>query len=364
MKKYILLIISIFFIGVMNVEATPQTGKLTCVYKSLNSSVNYYLDLKFNTPYVGANVEKITLYTGKSLNDANAEMKYDKEYTEAEEDLVNFSTQLFDEENWQYITYTPYGYISKYREEKLETNPESLCPESIFVSESSGNYQFYACGNDISDDATSTCSATQKYVNKLDGTIIKMNYVTSNGIAVDDMFNGKESSNAQDQYNKAQKDVEKYCDEELDTYDKEQCEIAQKNAGISVDHGSDIGKTEEELEAGYVKFKNNLEFGDLSTCNSYLGYIHDPDDPAYYLNFAFQFLKYAAIIILLVFTVIDFAKAIATSKDDAIKKAAQNTIKRLIIAVIIFFLPDLINFVFDLLGIVSTDATCGIGTNV
>ena len=39
-------------------------------------------------------------------------------------------------------------------------------------------------------------------------------------------------------------------------------------------------------------------------------------------------------------------------------------IKRLIIAVIIFFLPNLINFIFDLLGIVSTDATCGLGTNV
>ena len=106
----------------------------------------------------------------------------------------------------------------------------------------------------------------------------------------------------------------------------------------------------------------NIDDMDFTTtdCESYLGLITDDSDPAYYLNFAFQLLKYAAIVILFVLTVVDFAKAVASSKDDAIKKALQKAIKRLIVAVIIFFLPILINFILDLLGIVTTDPTCGI----
>ena len=100
---------------------------------------------------------------------------------------------------------------------------------------------------------------------------------------------------------------------------------------------------------------------DANSCNSILGYIDDTNAPAYYLDFAFNIIKYAAIVILLVFTIIEYAKAVASSKDDAIKKATQNTIKRVIIAVIIFFLPYLIIFILNLLGIVSTNPTCGIG---
>ena len=62
-------------------------------------------------------------------------------------------------------------------------------------------------------------------------------------------------------------------------------------------------------------------------------------------------------VMLFVFTFIDFTKAVASSKDDAIKKATQNAIKRVIIAIIIFFLPILIEFLLSLFGIYSN---CGI----
>ena len=108
---------------------------------------------------------------------------------------------------------------------------------------------------------------------------------------------------------------------------------------------------------------DNEAIPDFTTgdCDSYLGQIDDPDDPAYYLNFAFNIIKYAAIVILFVFTIIDFAKAITSSKQDELQKAIRTAVKRLIIAIIIFFLPILINFILDLLGVVTTDPTCGIG---
>lgn len=103
------------------------------------------------------------------------------------------------------------------------------------------------------------------------------------------------------------------------------------------------------------------EFKDAS-CDTLLGGIADKDAPAYYLNFAFNLLKYAAIVVLFVLSIIEYAKAIAASNQDGIKKATQTTIKRILTAVIIFLLPILINFIFDILGIISTDPTCGIGT--
>lgn len=106
--------------------------------------------------------------------------------------------------------------------------------------------------------------------------------------------------------------------------------------------------------------KQDLTYDENAACDSLLGKINDKNAPAYYINFAFNLIKYIAIVLLFVLTIVDFAKATASSKDDAIKKAAVNALKRLIIAAIIFFLPILINFLLELLGWV-TDPTCGIG---
>lgn len=106
---------------------------------------------------------------------------------------------------------------------------------------------------------------------------------------------------------------------------------------------------------------NNLGW-EANSCDSILGSVNNHDAPAYYLNFAFNILKYIAIIALFVLTVLDFAKAVASSDNDALKKALQKTIKRLVICIVIFFLPRLINFILGLLGIVD-DPTCGIGVN-
>ena len=99
-------------------------------------------------------------------------------------------------------------------------------------------------------------------------------------------------------------------------------------------------------------------------CESYLGNPeYNPNvntqSPAYYLQFAFNIMKYAAMVLLLIFTIVEFVKASSSSNQDAMKKAIQNTIKRLILAIIIFFLPILIKFLLTVLGAYSP-GTCGI----
>ena len=81
--------------------------------------------------------------------------------------------------------------------------------------------------------------------------------------------------------------------------------------------------------------------------------------PAYYLQFVFNVMKYIAIILLFVLSIIDLVKAASLGKDDEIKKVGQNCVKRLIICIIIFFLPNLVEFLFKLMGIYG-DPTCGI----
>lgn len=157
----------------------------------------------------------------------------------------------------------------------------------------------------------------------------------------------------------------------------------KKNNTFTCPNESKIWLIEEAgIQAGYYKISTNAEEAkeysyttdfairgdtdidwnfDADSCNSILGEISDNNSPAHYLNFAFNIIKYAAIVILFVFTIIDFTKAITASKDDAIKKASQNMIKRLIIAAIIFFLPYIIIFILEILGIVTNNPTCGIG---
>ena len=94
-------------------------------------------------------------------------------------------------------------------------------------------------------------------------------------------------------------------------------------------------------------------------CDSILGNPKTSGTPAYYLQFAFNVMKYIAIVLLFVLTIVDFTKAIASNNQDEIKKCTQKALKRLIITVIIFLLPIIIRFILTILGVYSP-GTCGI----
>lgn len=95
-------------------------------------------------------------------------------------------------------------------------------------------------------------------------------------------------------------------------------------------------------------------------CESLLG---DPDTastPAYYLRIAFSVVRYVAIIILVVATVIDFITATAQSNEDALQKATKKALIRLVLCIVIFVLPTLITFILRYLNDRAVDL-CGIG---
>ena len=60
--------------------------------------------------------------------------------------------------------------------------------------------------------------------------------------------------------------------------------------------------------------------------------------------------KYLVPVIVMVFGILDFIKAIAADKEDEMKKAQGRFVKRLIAAALIFIIPFIIEFVLDKLG--------------
>ena len=70
----------------------------------------------------------------------------------------------------------------------------------------------------------------------------------------------------------------------------------------------------------------------------------------------FDVIKFVDVVMVLVLTIVTFTQAVAKGGDD-LKKAAIITLKRVIIGVVIFFIPTLINFIFRTVGLYGT---CGI----
>lgn len=89
----------------------------------------------------------------------------------------------------------------------------------------------------------------------------------------------------------------------------------------------------------------------VEKCESLLGSPNDtdPKSPAYYLSFVFSVLRYVAIIILIVFSIIDFVGASASQDDNELKKALGKVIKRAILCILIFILPTLLDVLLQFL---------------
>ena len=75
----------------------------------------------------------------------------------------------------------------------------------------------------------------------------------------------------------------------------------------------------------------------------------------------FSLIKIVAPALVIILSTIDYIKAITNSNADEMKKANGRTIKRLIIGLIIFFLPFILDILFELLGLYDL-SRCNIGT--
>jgi hypothetical protein len=77
-------------------------------------------------------------------------------------------------------------------------------------------------------------------------------------------------------------------------------------------------------------------------------------DPMYkLLQYLFTGIKFMVPAVILVLSVVDFSKALVAQKPEDMSKAKNNLIKRLIIGVLIFFLPTIINIILGYANITN-----------
>lgn len=72
--------------------------------------------------------------------------------------------------------------------------------------------------------------------------------------------------------------------------------------------------------------------------------------PAYYLTFAFKLIRYIAIGILVVLSVLDFITAISAQEDDKLRNAFNKLIKRVIMCIFLFVLPEVLEYVLTIIS--------------
>lgn len=148
----------------------------------------------------------------------------------------------------------------------------------------------------------------------------------------------------------------KYCDEKTSSYNKEECQKATDRCDNMVDQGKISKISTGIIDDLYNRYAMKFSVDD---CASLLGFTDRKSDPAYYLQFVFNLMKYAGIILLLVLTIIDLVKYVLSGTQDGMKKIGITAVKRLIICVVIFFLPILIKYLLELFGIYGS-GTCNI----
>lgn len=99
---------------------------------------------------------------------------------------------------------------------------------------------------------------------------------------------------------------------------------------------------------------SNIQVGDVN-CTSLLGSVpedgSDNGSVAWLLNKFFLYFKICVPIIVLIFSTVDFVKAIILNNDDNMKKAYNKLIIRIIIAILLFLVPHLVQLLLTIFGI-------------
>lgn len=119
-------------------------------------------------------------------------------------------------------------------------------------------------------------------------------------------------------------------------------------------------KTVNNVPSGEVQLLDNKTVGTKKDkqCTTLFG---DPDTKgtlANYLQWGLEIIKYLGIILCIVLTVVDFAKALLGDEKEMYKPLAKKGFSRLMYACCLFFLPIFVEVLLKLIGVYGT---CGIG---
>lgn len=203
---------------------------------------------------------------------------------------------------------------------KKEAGDDTCIPIELEESESTG---------DVVDVYVTTCQFYNKYIKKDEqGNIV--------GGELYDKYNQCNTADCLNDYNEIKDKLKSFCSNSLKNgdYTVEPC----VNHCLSL--ADDIRKIE-----GYSV--------DTGECNF-------SDRVVKWIANIVKWVKYIAPILVIIFGIMDFIKAIAAQSEDEMKKAQSRFIRRLIVAALVFIVPFLIEYVLTAFKIVSDNPYCGI----
>lgn len=93
----------------------------------------------------------------------------------------------------------------------------------------------------------------------------------------------------------------------------------------------------------------DIPVGEVS-CAYILGDPNNDRSVAFYIDRTFRFIKFIGPILVIIFSMIDYIKAMVSSDADLIKKTNTKTLIRLLFAMLLFVLPVIISYLLTLLG--------------
>lgn len=123
---------------------------------------------------------------------------------------------------------------------------------------------------------------------------------------------------------------------------QQQCEVKHGRK-----YDLDVNELGEEVKVSIEKIVSNynkIDFDSLDCDNIFAEFANE-------IKTAYFFLEILSIIIVVVLSVLDYSKTILSDNQDEMKKSNQKLVKRLIILVVIFLLPAIINMTLKVFNI-------------
>ncbi len=134
------------------------------------------------------------------------------------------------------------------------------------------------------------------------------------------------------------------------------CSIVKENPYASTGSSSSSTTLDNEVSTGGDK--TNTGDGTYDEGEKVYGCEVVPEEVRKWISISLNFVKYAALILVIVLGTIDFIKAAASGEPDSMKKAGQSFIKRVVAVIILFLLPMLVELILNLINLYGTKNDC------
>ena len=333
MKKryFIILLISLFVFIPFNIEARDVEGNDTssnedwieCMYKD-DSSIIYYYNRTKNQFKASLDLKKITKYQNlenklsiSDFIDTSGKLKCPSQIDYKRTAKMNKNTGLSD------------VYTTIVDSKKVDISYEKGVLNSKRYNENSSSSQ-----------NIKTCY----YSTDLHNTDIVLDIENKKILTI--LVDGEDATNKSYGFDDIWKDDS--CTSEINmSCDSSGCFISKDKVS-----GSPTATINEKKSTGVQKEYEYNQGEEVSGCEVI------PDSIQKWIKILLNFIKYIALVLVIILGTIDFIKAASSGEPDAVKKAGQSFLKRVVAVILLFLLPIIVELILNLINLYGATDDC------